>query len=340
MRFHGLMLLRDEGDVIGETLTALLEWIDVLHIHDLGSTDTTWDIVQDFAGRDSRIRPFKREPTVYQDSLRCVMFDRLRGGFEAGDWVLKLDGDEFYPYPPPQFVRERLRPWESMVYLQWYFFRLTVQEAGAYLDNAVSIEDDRKRSIRERRRFYKVPPYSEPRCFRYRPTMQWPSFRTWPYNAGFVARERLPILHYPHRDPVQLQRRSALRSAIKQRNKLATGGHWDSEDWRNELVETATGVSLGALKPMPEGLAATAGVDNGPLLFWEPGADLPEVRLYHHTAPPIKRACQRLAHTCLLPFLDRLRPAYDKNYTPEVLSAQDNIKIGAACAGGQLKQPL
>src|SRR4051794_26059234 len=125
MRFHGLMLVRDELDIIAQNLTHLLSWVDVLHVYDLGSTDSTWDIIQDFAARDSRVVPFKREPTVYSDSLRCVIFDQLRGGFEKGDWIVKLDADEFYPIPPPSFVTERLTAGEGMVYLQWYFFRLT-----------------------------------------------------------------------------------------------------------------------------------------------------------------------------------------------------------------------
>ena len=335
MRFHGLMLLRDEGDIIAETLTHLLTWIDVLHIYDLGSTDETWDIVQDFALRDARIQPFKHEPTVYQDSLRCIMFDRLRSGFAKGDWIQKIDGDEFYPVPPPKFVKERLLPSEGMVHLQWYFFRLTTDEAAAYESGAIPISEDRKRSIIDRRRYYKVSQYSEPRLFRYRPTMQWPSTTHWPYNAGLLAYERIPVLHYPHRDPTQLTRRFALRAAMKQR-KAAAGDHWNTADWHGELVDPHTGIAHGAKLDKLEGLAGENGIDTGPLLYWEPGTPLPEVHLHHQIAPPLTRLAQRITHAALLPILDRRRPGFDRSYIPELISAEDNARIGEACAGASI----
>lgn len=31
-----------------------------------------------------------------------------------------------------------------------------------------------------------------------------------PYNAGYLAAARLPIRHYPHRNPVQLERHCML----------------------------------------------------------------------------------------------------------------------------------
>ncbi|MCL2647960.1 MAG: glycosyltransferase [Phycisphaerales bacterium] len=75
------MLLRDEADVVTQTLEHLLEWIDTLHIFDTGSTDETWDMVQDAARRDKRIVPL-REPQVYSDSMRSQMFHRTRGHAE------------------------------------------------------------------------------------------------------------------------------------------------------------------------------------------------------------------------------------------------------------------
>ncbi len=327
------MLLRDEADVLAETLAHLLTWIDALHVYDLGSTDGTWDIVRGFAARDARVIPFKREPTVYHDGLRCVLFDRLRGGFTPGDWVLKIDADEFYPVPPPRFVRERLRPAEGMVHLQWYFFRLTTAEADAYDSGAVSVTEDRLRPISERRLFYKVSRYSEPRMFRYRPTMRWPHTTHWPYNAGLLARERLPVLHYPHRDLPQMARRFALRAAMMRRN-AAAGGHWKTPDWRGELVDAGTGVALGAKGDAREGLVGENGIDTGPLLFWEPGAPLPEVRFHQHLSPWPRRLAQRFAHALLLPVLDARRPGFSAAFRPDVIPDGVNDHLSAEWATG------
>jgi hypothetical protein len=330
MRFHGLMLVRDEADIIAETLTHLLTWVDVLHVYDLGSTDATWDIVQDFARQDRHVVPFKREPTVYSDSLRCILFDRLRSGFEKGDWIVKLDADEFYPLPPREFVKERLSPAEGMVYLQWYFFRLTTTETADYETGRVSIMADRSRSIRDRRRYYKVSEWSEPRMFRYRPTMRWPETTHWPFNAGLLARERLPILHYPHRDPIQMARRFALRAAMKRRAAKA-GNHWRTTDWHGDLVDPGTGMALGAKRNIRAGLFGEQGIDTGPLLFWAPGEPLPEVRLHGQIPAWPKRFAQRLAHAALLPLLDRLRPSFNRCSQPDLIAPEENERIGLEC---------
>src|SRR5687767_11349386 len=124
MAFRGMMLLRDEQDVIGQCLDHLLTWIDALYILDLGSTDRTWEIVQDYAGRDKRVIPFEHRPILYSDNMRGYIFHHVREQFVPGDWVMKIDADEFYHVPPPQFVRERLRAGDTAVHLQWYFFRL------------------------------------------------------------------------------------------------------------------------------------------------------------------------------------------------------------------------
>ena len=207
MRFHGLMLLRDEIDIIVQNLTHLLSWIDSLYILDMGSVDGTWEIVQDFARKDARIVPFFSEPIVYDDNLRSMIFNQYREKFDAGDWVMKIDADEFYHVAPPRFVAERLRPLDTAVHLQWYFFRLTTQESQDYETGKVDVEEDRKRPIEDRRRHYKISTYAEPRMFRYRRSMRWPHNASFPFNAGFVARERIPIRHYPHRDPRQMERR-------------------------------------------------------------------------------------------------------------------------------------
>src|SRR5262249_52411384 len=144
MRFHGLMLLRDEEDIIDECLTHLSSQLDSLYIYDLGSTDATWDIVQQHAARDKRIVPAIYQPTVYNDTLRCMLFDRFREKFEPGDWVMKIDSDEFYEITPRNFVEQQLTRYETAVYLQWYFFRLTDREVAEY-ERGNDILEDRKR---------------------------------------------------------------------------------------------------------------------------------------------------------------------------------------------------
>jgi len=313
MQFHGLMLLRDERDIIAQNLNHLLSWIDALYILDLGSTDGTWDVVRDFARRDKRIVPYKSSPIIYNDNLRGVLFDQFRDRFAPGDWIMKIDADEFYHVLPPAFVKGRLRPLETAVWLQWYFFRLVQKEVDAYESGAVDVMTDRNRPIEDRRRYYKISEYAEPRMFRYRRGIRWVHDQSVPFNAGFVARERIPIRHYPHRDPLQMQARFTLRSAMMGLCAHA-GGHWKLEDWRAEIVD-GQGVA-DASRGNKRGLSGERGIDTGSLHFWEPGTPLKEEPLHNHLAPPMQRLVQRIIHPLLLPVLDPMRRTYSKSYQP------------------------
>ncbi len=311
MRFHGLMLLRDDEDIIAQNLTHLLTWIDTLHVLDLGSTDATWEIVQDFAKRDARIVPFMHRPILYDDNLRSFIFHHNRQKFSPGDWVMKIDADEFYHVPPPEFVREHLRLGETAVHLLWYYFRLTKPEVAAYESGAIDIATDRQRPIEQRRRFYQIAKYAEPRMFKYRRAMQWPSDTSFPFNAGFVARERIPIRHYPHRDPAQMARRYELRSAMM-KLKAHAGGHWKLDDWHKDVVDPA---ATGNAKKV-EGVSTMSGLDIDQVYEWQPGTPLKEVHPLDHLPSAKTRLAQRLIHPLMLPLLDSRRRRYDPSHQP------------------------
>jgi hypothetical protein len=297
MRFHALLLVRDEADIIEDCLAHAATWCDAIYVYDTGSTDGTWELVLAASRRDHRVMPIAREAVFFADGLRAFLFDKVRDRATDGDWFVRLDADEFYPISPTGFVKERLRPCESLVCNQNYEFRLTFEEAEAYRD-ADDILADRRRPIQERRRFFIPLEYAEPRLFRYRHTMQWSPPNYGPWNAGYVARERIPVLHYPHRDPVQLRARVRLRAEMRKYMRSidrGQGSHWEATDWSSFLVPQS----------------------DPRVVRWEHGAELPAFRFTNHLAPPKIRVLQRLAHGFLLPVLDRRRPRFPPGYLPE-----------------------
>ena len=307
------MMLRDEGDIIQQNLAHLLSWADAIYILDLGSDDNTWDYVQELARTDKRVVPFKQSHLLFSDNLRGLVFDHFRDRFDPGDWVVRTDTDEFYHIHPPQFVKDRLRPLDTAVWLQWYYFKLTRQEVADYESGKVDILQDRRRPISDRRRHYKIAEYGEPRMFRYRRSMKWHEMASFPTNAGFVSRWRIPIRHYPHRDPLQMEARFQLRARMMSLRATA-GTHWKNADWRSEIVDDQ-GVSPSSLGKK-RGLAGELGIDTGPLLFWEPGTELPETWLDDHVAAPATRLVQRIIHPALLPILDRRQKGWSGDYVP------------------------
>jgi glycosyltransferase involved in cell wall biosynthesis len=317
MKFICLLPVRDEADIIGQSLAALLRWADRIYIFDTGSLDQTWEIVQQFARQDRRVAPLRKEPVYFSEPrLRGYMFHIARQEMREGDWFLRVDADEFHHLPPPEFVKTRMRPGETVAYHQYYDFRLLQSEADAWERGQETLAD-RRRPIEDRRRHYTISTYSEPRLCRYRPSMQWPQTVSFPYNAGYVARERLPIRHYPHRDPAQLHRRCRLRALM-----LAdphNRSHWTCPElhpWaEREWKKFVTPDTLPGLN------------------FWPPGTDLPVVRQFNHLRPPPVRILQRIIHRWLLPQLDKRRPSFCGEPQPIAPEAANRLEP-FRCSGG------
>lgn len=314
-KFIGLLPVRDEGDIIRQCLTHALNWADAIFVYDTGSVDDTYETVLDMAKADNRIRPIGSEPTYYNENrVRGLLFNAARKVMRDGDWFLRMDADEFHHVRPQDFVVSRVRPCEGVVYHQYYDFQLTHSEA-ADLENDGAIETERLRPIEARRRHYTVSVYAEPRMCRYRSSMRWPVEVSFPYNAGLVAEERIPIRHYPHRDPRQLDRRCRLRAimmADKENRSNWTrpdAHHWSQGDWRQFVIE-----------------------DDAPELnYWEPGAELPEVRQVNHLATGTKRLAQRAIYGLGLPrimditratWADAARPLPIAPETQEILKRE------------------
>lgn len=292
MRFHALLPVRDEADIIGQSLRHLLGWADAVYVFDSGSEDETWEIVNQFAAEDRRVIPLKKDLVFFSDKMvRAWIFHQARRRMRDGDWFLRVDADEFHHVAPPEFVKTHMDKRETVAYHQYYDFRLTASEAKAWHEEQAR---DRERPIAERRRWFTINAYTEPRLCRYRSSMQWPASASFPHNAGYIARERLPIRHYPHRDPLQLQRRCLLRAMMVAQLDNASGHHWGETDWRRHL----------AADDLPE------------LRYWKPGTDLPRFHFMNHLSSWPKRLLQRFAHACLVHIVDRFRAPYSDDSYP------------------------
>lgn len=310
MKFHALLPVREEADIIAQCLEHALRWADVIYVFDTGSVDDTWGIVQDFASRDRRVVPMLKEPVYFSETrLRGYMFHVARQQMRDGHWFLRLDADEFHHIPPPEFVMNWMRRHETVAYHQYYDFRLLESEVDAWNRGEETLKD-RQRRIEERRRHYTITRYAEPRLCRYRSTMQWPPTVSFPFNAGFVARERLPIRHYPYRDPVQLERRCRLRAIMMadEENRANWSQpelhHWAEREWKRFITPN----DLPGLK------------------YWKPGTELPVVRQKNHLKPPHIRVMQRFVHALCLPVLDGLRPKFPSEGRPQSIP-DETVKL-------------
>lgn len=285
MRFHAILCTRDEDDVIEESVRALLSWADSVFVFDSGSIDGTWDIILSMAAADERVKPVSRTPVWFSDQLRGYVFNQIRSQIDDGDWILRTDTDEFYHIAPPEFVASHIARNETCVYHQYFDFKLLSSEVER-LSTSEAIDQERLRPIAERRSHYILSEYSEPRMCKYRKHISWPADFTFPKNAGYVSPKRIPIRHYPNRDPRQMFKRVLLRQTMieaRQNDGLyATQHHWREDDWRNQIV----------------------GDNDKRLLRWNPGDRLVDPGLSNHISLGPKRHLQWAFHQFGLPVAD------------------------------------
>lgn len=294
-RFHALLFIQDEADIIAQTLGHLAMWCDAVHVFDTGSRDETWDIVMDAASEDRRIVPEFKGEFPFHSGVRAWGFERVRARIADGDWVVRADADEFYHISPPDFIGDRLRRADGRVCAHLYDFVLTTRDIAAWEAGQEGVAD-RVLPIETRRRVWRINEWSELRLFRYRRHMRWRPWVYNPTNGGLLAGPRIPIRHYQCRDPLQLRLRCAVRNAAARAGGLV-GPHWKIEDWRTLVVD----------EHAPD------------LRTWNPGEPLPPITLTNHLSPPPVRAAQvALYQTRMVRVLDRLRSPWNPACAPAV----------------------
>jgi len=207
MRIFSICCVRDESDIVGETLQAALNWSDKIFIFDNGSTDGTWETIQALSRQSTKIVIVGRDSRKFTDELRGEIFEAYRSVATCGDWWCRLDGDEIYIDDPRQFLGNLWRR-AGFVYsatCNYYFTDLDLvayeQDPDGWLERPVS-----------QRLSYYQNNWSEPRFVRHREGLIWGGL-IWPDNRGLTSASRIRLKHFPYRSPAQIMRRLAIRQA-------------------------------------------------------------------------------------------------------------------------------
>lgn len=245
-KLYAICLVRNEDDIIVQTLNHAARYCDRVFVLDNGSHDCTWEYVQDVAKVDSKIVAFGQTFEPYARNLRSRVYNEVSPQLSEDDWWLILDADEFLAEDPQpiiqQAVRERadvIRSWQ----INFYFTEVDLRawEAG---------KDSRDRSILERRLFYLIRS-QERRLFRSRRQLFWPSGNV-PKGLWKVCRRRIMNRHYRFHDPPQIQKRCQQRylpsdysgnstpdwrTRVRDSRKLDF--HREGEPWRFRLLQAS-----------------------------------------------------------------------------------------------------
>lgn len=233
-RIYGLMIVRNEADIIGQSLTNGLTYCDKTVVMDNMSTDGTWEIVQALAARHpGRIIAHCRLEQKFHDSLRSIAYNAFHRELAAKDWWLRFDADEFLNEAPFAILAQAEAEDADFVRANQMEFALTDVDVAAIERG----DDSRDLPIETRRRHYRVT-WREFRFFRNDPDVAWDARlgMQFPQNLSKakVCSRAIFNRHYAHRDIEQLKSRIAARKG----SQFFT--HVASADWRAYVQAAAT----------------------------------------------------------------------------------------------------
>ena len=244
MKIFSICCVRDESDIIRETLERALAWSDKIFVFDNGSVDGTWEIVNDIARERREIVLIGHDHRVFTEELRGEIFEDNRGIASPDDWWCRLDADEIYIDNPVLFL-QKVPSRYGFVLSATFNFYFTDVDLGKYNENPahwLSLP------VQQRLRFYQNN-WSEGRFVRHRKDLRWEG-RIWPANRGRVFPGRIRLKHYQYRSPEQINRRLNTRQRLfklfpHEANREICVPDTPRPDWsdrwlRSARIETAT----------------------------------------------------------------------------------------------------
>ena len=203
------MVVKNEADVITSSLLDACRWSDKIIVIDNGSTDGTWEKVQQLAESHPQIIPWLRDEGPFRIGMRARAFRAFRHEMTSRDWWnVRLDADEFYPGNVRAFLasvpsRYRTVKKESTDYV------LTREDIKNYTFTGDFSQD--KPFIT-----HSLPtPRQERRFMRHSALWCWPERWRYPHPWGRVYGRCIPVDHYQYRSPQQMAARFATRQQAK-----------------------------------------------------------------------------------------------------------------------------
>ena len=228
-KIYSLLVVKNEVDIITSSLQDACRWSDRIIVIDNGSTDGTWEAVQQIAQTHPQIIPWLRYEGPFHIGLRAKAFKAFRHELKIGDWwCVRLDADEFYTGDVRAFLAN-VPPCYTTVKKMSTDYVLTKEDIENYTFTG-EFEKDRAHithSLPTQRR--------ERRFMRHSALLCW--FEKWryPHPWGRVYTHYIPVDHYQYRSPQQMEKRFATRQQAKAEG-CGSFSHEKGSGWKDYIL--------------------------------------------------------------------------------------------------------
>jgi len=201
----GLMITRDEEDVIEEVMEVNKKYFDKILVLD-GSSDRTEEIIRSY----DCVKYFLKDKDIidklpqrkFEDGARQFLLEKAQEMFPIEGWFTLLHGDEIW-HDDPNWVAEEAEK-AGVEKVNWYVmnFFLHTSDRGRDLEAI--------KSVQERVLWY-CPGFLEIRQFKNKPGIYYrldQRNQTLPQGIGWRIYKYFPIYkHYPYRSVTQIMKK-------------------------------------------------------------------------------------------------------------------------------------
>ncbi len=233
MKIIGLTTVRNEEDIIAQSLRYAAQQMDLILVVDCGSIDNSVAEIQKVCQEFNHVIFLGELGAKHARQVRRHIWEKFRHYLSWDDWWAVVDADEFAELNLREKVEIAAREFADHIWSIHANFYYTESEAKRWYENKETIQD-RLKPIEERRRFYRMHT-SQQRLFRNLPWLRWHSDTSWPDNFSKPASQRIVYRHYQYRDIPQIE----LRLQTRSQNKITSDLVHDNPHWFYKKVEQA-----------------------------------------------------------------------------------------------------
>jgi glycosyltransferase involved in cell wall biosynthesis len=247
-RLFGVCFVKNEEDIIADSVTHAARFCDKVFVVDNGSTDDTWDIVKGLGLEN--VVPVCSKDFVFRDYMRLRFMETRKEELGVDNWWYIFDADEFLLGEPFEAITQAEDEGADCIAIGMVNFYLTRHEFRHMQESGC------EQTWRDRK-YYLLYESGKVEFIRNTRYLDYGAYDIIPLGLTKECSRRLPIKHYPYRSLAQLEKRVSTRYGnpeFESENRRGT-------DLEHYLIDPATFPQLRCLGE-EKGLDLTGGFDH------------------------------------------------------------------------------